>query len=72
MKLRAFELGFEGVKKYTKEKDVAEYIKERFDGEFEPEWQVVVGKDFAVGFSFEIENFVFFQIEDIFLLYFKL
>ena len=72
IKDKAFEMGFEALKKYTAEKEMADYIKNEFDILFEPDWQVVIGKDFAVAFSFEIENFVFFQIEDIYFLLYKL
>ena len=65
-------MGFEALKKYTAEKEMADYIKTEFDILFEPEWQIVVGKDFSTAFSFEIENFIFFQIEDIYFLFFKL
>ena len=70
IKDKAFEMGFDALKRYTAEKEMADFIKNEFDILFEPDWQVVIGKDFSVAFSFEIENFVFFQIEDIyFLLY---
>ena len=72
IKDKAFEMGFEALNKYTAEKEMADYIKNEFDHLFEPDWQVVVGKDFSVAFSFEIENFVFFQIEDIYFLLYKL
>ena len=72
IKDKAFEMGFEALKKFTAEKEMAEYIKNEFDIVFEPDWQVVVGKDFSVAFSFEIENFVFFQIEDTYFLLYKL
>ena len=72
IKDKAFEMGFEALNKYTAEKEMADYIKSEFDILFEPDWQVVVGKDFSVAFSFEIENFVFFQIEDIYFLLYKL
>ena len=72
IKDKAFEMGFEALKKYTAEKEMADYIKTEFDILFEPEWQIVVGKDFSTAFSFEIENFIFFQIEDIYFLFFKL
>ena len=72
IKDKAFEMGFEALKKYTAEKEMADYIKNEFDILFEPDWQVVIGKDFSVAFSFEIENFVFFQIEDIYFLLYKL
>ena len=72
IKDKAFEMGFEALKKYTAEKEMADYIKTEFDILFEPEWQIVVGKDFSTAFSFEIENFIFFQIEDIYFLFFQL
>ena len=72
IKDKAFEMGFEALKKFTAEKEMADYIKNDFDILFEPDWQVVVGKDFSVAFSFEIENFVFFQIEDTYFLLYKL
>ena len=72
IKDKAFEMGFEALNKYTAEKEMADYIKNEFDILFEPDWQVVIGKDFSVAFSFEIENFVFFQIEDIYFLLYKL
>ena len=72
IKDKAFEMGFEALNKYTAEKEMADYIKNEFDILFEPDWQVVIGKDFAVAFSFEIENFVFFQIEDVYFLLYKL
>ena len=65
-------MGFSALGKYTSEKEMSEYIKNEFDQVFEPDWQIVIGKDFSVAFSFEIENFVFFQIEDIYFLFYKL
>ena len=72
IKEKAFEMGFSALEKFTAEKEMSEYIKAEFDKEFEPDWQIVIGKDFSVAFSFEIENFVFFQIEDIYFLFYKL
>ena len=72
IKDKAFEMGFEALNKYTAEKEMADYIKNTFDELFEPDWQIVIGKDFSAAFSFEIENFVFFQIEDIYFLFYKL
>ena len=72
IKEKAFEMGFQALSKFTSEKEMSEYVKNEFDTLFEPEWQIVIGKDFSVAFSFEIENFVFFQIEDIYFLFYKL
>ena len=72
IKDKAFEMGFEALNKYTAEKEMADYIKNTFDELFEPDWQIVIGKDFSAAFSFEIENFVFFQIEEIYFLFYKL
>ena len=72
IKAKAFEIGFLALSKFTAEKEMSEFVKNEFDNFFEPEWQIVIGKDFSVAFSFEIENFVFFQIEDIYFLFYKL
>ena len=72
IKEKAFEMGFLALGKFTAEKEMSEFIKIEFDKLFEPEWQIIIGKDFSVAFSFEIENFVFFQIEDIYFLFYKL
>ena len=72
IKEKAFEMGFLALTKFTAEKEMSEFVKSEFDTLFEPEWQIVIGKDFSVAFSFEIENFVFFQIEDIYFLFYKL
>ena len=72
IKDKAFEMGFDALKKYTAEKEMADFIKNEFDNLFDRDWQIVIGKDFSVAFSFEIENFVFFQIEDVYFLFYKL
>ena len=43
IKLRAFELAFISLNKYSVEKDISDYIKENLDKEFESSWQCVVG-----------------------------
>jgi hypothetical protein len=43
MKLKAFELAFKALNMYNIEKDIADYIKENYDLEFEKSWQCVVG-----------------------------
>lgn len=68
----AYSLAFQSLEKFGAEKVMAEFIKEELDKQIEPEWQCVVGKDFSVAFSHEIENFVFFQIEDMYFLFYKL
>ena len=68
----AYNLALEALKSYGNEKIMAEYVKEQLDKKYEPEWQCVIGKDFSVAFSHEIENFVFFQIEDMYFLFYKL
>ena len=72
MRVHAYELAFESLNKYTAEKEMAAFIKGKFDKAYEPEWQCVVVKDFSVAFSHEIENFIFFQIEDYYFVFYKL
>ncbi len=72
LKKKAYDLAFESISKYSVERDMANYIKSKFDEEYTPEWQCVVGKDFAVSLTHESENFIFFSIENTYFLLFKL
>jgi dynein light chain LC8-type len=72
MKKRAYDLAVESMRMFTVEKDMADYVKEKFDEEFLPSWQCIVGKDFAVSFSHESENFLFFSIDNLYFLLFKI
>lgn len=71
MKDRAYDLAFVSLEKFAVEKDMADYIQTNFDEVYEPSWQCVVGKDFAVSLSHESENFIFFSIENTYFLLFK-
>ena len=44
MKKRAYDLAVESMRKFSVEKDIADYIKDRFDAEFLPSWQCIAGK----------------------------
>lgn len=72
MKIRAYDLAFESLEKFVVEKDMADYIKQVFDSDFEETWQCIVGKDFAVSLTHESENFLFFSIENTYFLIFKI
>ena len=72
MKERAIELALVSLEKYSVEKEIADYIKEKFDEEYYSSWQCVVGKDFAVSLSHESENFLFFSVENSYFLLFKI
>jgi dynein light chain LC8-type len=72
MKARAYDLAFRSLEKYSVERDMADYVKSKFDEEFLPCWQCVVGKDYAVSLSHESENFLFFSIENTYFLIFKI
>ncbi len=72
MKARAYDLAFQSLEKYSVERDMSDYIKSKFDEEFLPSWQCVVGKDFAVSLSHESENFLFFSVENTYFLLFKI
>jgi dynein light chain LC8-type len=72
IKQRAIDLAVESMKKFNIEKDMADYIKKKFDDEFLEGWQCVIGKDFAVSLSHESKNFLFFSIEKTYFLMFKI
>ena len=44
MRARAYDLAFESLEKFSVERDMADYIKNKFDQEFIPSWHCVVGK----------------------------
>jgi dynein light chain LC8-type len=72
IKQRAIDLAFESMNKFNFEKDMADYIKKKFDEDFLEGWQCVIGKDFAVSLSHESKNFLFFSIEKTYFLMFKI
>jgi len=43
MKKRAYDLAVESMRKFSVEKDIADYIKDRFDQLFLPSWQCIAG-----------------------------
>jgi dynein light chain LC8-type len=46
IKRRAIDLAFESMNKFSIEKDMADYIKAKFDEEFLKGWQCVIGIDY--------------------------
>jgi dynein light chain LC8-type len=72
LKKRAYDLAIESMSKYSVERDMADFIKLKFDEEFISEWHCVVGKDYAVSLTHESEHFIFFSIESTYFLLFKL
>ena len=63
----SIESAIDALKKYSVEKDLAEYIKEKFDENFEEYWHVIVGSDFAVSLTHNSKDFIFFSVD---LMYF--
>jgi hypothetical protein len=43
MKTRAFDLAFESLEKFTAERDMSDFIKQKFDKQFLPSWQCIIG-----------------------------
>jgi dynein light chain LC8-type len=43
MKSRAYDLAFQSLEKFSVEKDMSDYVKTKFDQEFSPTWQCVIG-----------------------------
>lgn len=43
MKIQAFDLAIEGMNRYSVERDIADYVKQKFDEVFEPSWQCIIG-----------------------------
>lgn len=66
------ETAFEAINRYAVEKEIAELIQERFESAYGQCWQCIVGKDFSVSFTHESKNFIFFSIEQLYILIFRI
>lgn len=60
-----------GIKKYAMEKEVAEYVKRKFDKRFGPKWHCIVGRHFASHVSYEPDHYIYMKIGEEVVLLFK-
>ena len=68
----AVQTAVEALEKYSVEKELSTYIKEKFDESYNEFWHVVVGEDFSVSLTHNSRNFIFFKIEKKYYLIFRL
>ncbi|KAI6189949.1 Dynein light chain [Aphelenchoides bicaudatus] len=61
----------EALTKYTVEQNAARFIKESFDNEYGPSWQVVVGKQFGCFVSHFSSDFIYFYVNAVAILLYK-
>ncbi|CAH8469400.1 unnamed protein product [Heterobilharzia americana] len=59
------------MEKHSIEKDIASYIKKEFDKQYPGAWQCIVGKDFGSYVTHEVNNFIYFYLQNVAVLLFK-
>ncbi|KAJ1982389.1 Dynein light chain 2, cytoplasmic [Dimargaris verticillata] len=53
------------------EKDIAAFIKRKFDAEHQATWHCIVGKSFGSYVTHETQHFIYFYIDKLAILLFK-
>ena len=61
----------EGMEKFTIEKDLATYVKKKFDEEFGGTWHVVCGRNFGCSITHDTKFVLFMQIDLLHVMLFK-
>ena len=71
MEKSAVAVAEEAVRKESKEKDLAAFIKKRFDKEHGPSWHCIVGRNFGSWVSHQPNRFVYLYAGKVAILLFK-
>ena len=67
----AINFAIKGMEKYSAERDIAKYIKGKFDKHHSPSWHVTVGRKFGSFFTHETGHFIYFYLGQVAILLFK-
>ncbi|VDK87582.1 unnamed protein product [Dibothriocephalus latus] len=71
MQQDAIQAGKEALKQYNIEKDIAAYIKKKFDKDHGPTWHCIVGRNFGSYVTHETKQFIYFYMGQVAILLFK-
>lgn len=71
MQEQAFKYAREALVKHSIEKDVAQFVKMKFDEEHKGTWHCIVGRNFGCSITHDTEFLVFFTIDQMNFLLFK-
>ncbi|RAL54333.1 hypothetical protein DM860_001461 [Cuscuta australis] len=71
MQKDAVSIAIDAFERHNVEKDVAEYIKKKFDQMHGPTWHCIVGKNFGSYVTHETNHFVYFYLDAKAVLLFK-
>eukprot|EP00210_Caulerpa_lentillifera_P005596 g5353.t1 len=63
MKQQAIEVAFTALSQHEVEKDIAAYIKKRFDELYGATWHCVVGRGFGSFITHEANHFIYFYMK---------
>ncbi|CAI2724056.1 unnamed protein product [Schistosoma spindalis] len=59
------------MKRFEEEREVAAYIKTKFDSNYQEYWQCIVGKHFDCSLEFELSRYILLRAKDTFILLFR-
>ncbi|KAF5403558.1 hypothetical protein P879_03804 [Paragonimus westermani] len=71
MQQDAVDLCNEALEKFQLEKDIAAYIKKKFDDRYNPTWHCIVGRSFGSYVTHETKHFIYFYMDKVAVLLFK-
>lgn len=71
MQQDAIDTGREAMQNYTVEKDIAEFIKRKFDETKGATWHCIVGRNFGSFVTHETRHFIYFYVGHCAILLFK-
>ena len=71
MQQEAIATASEALEKYSIEKDIAAFIKKKFDKTFNPTWHCIVGRSFGSYVTHETNHFIYFYLGQVAVLLFK-
>ena len=71
MQLDAVDCASQALERYGIVKDIAAYIKKKFDKKYNPTWHCIVGRNFGSYVTHETKNFIYFYVGQVAILLFK-
>ena len=69
--MNTYQIFKQALKKFNEKKDVAAYIKNKFDKKYNPTWHCIVGWKFASSVTNKSKHFIYFSLGQVAILLFK-
>ncbi|VDK39317.1 unnamed protein product [Taenia asiatica] len=71
MQQHALACARDAMSEFCIEKDIAIYIKKKFDETYNPTWHCIVGRSYGSYVSYESKHFIYFYLGELGILLFK-